>query len=180
MKALLWLGAVLSCSLPGFAQGVAPVWDARTVLDQFAEQTGRLRPLLDRIQPEQWVKRGAPAAYVDQWKTVRSELEAVTAASADLRRHPDKLSDVLGLLFQHDRLERRLNSLIEGVRQYQNPAVASLLASTLAEGAGSRERLQAYVRDLALTREQEFAIVDREAQRCRGQLTGGDRKKDPK
>ena len=65
----------------------------------------------------------------------------------------------------------RLNSLVDGVRHYQNPAIGDLLMGVLAENSSNRDKLRQYITDLANTKEQEFKIVDQEAQRCRGVLT---------
>ena len=64
-----------------------------------------------------------------------------------------------------------LNSLEEGVRKYQSPAEASALASLEAENGANRDRFQKYIVNLAAEREQDLAVMDREAQRCRGILT---------
>jgi hypothetical protein len=170
MKALLFVGALLCLVTPAGAQGITAAWDVRSFLEEFSAQTRRIQPLLDGIQPEQWVRKGAPAAYSDQLKSVRLDVAALNDSIARLRQDPEKLPRALEVLFRHERVERRIQSLVEGVRTYQNPALASLLTSTLAENASNRERLQDYVSDLAATKDAEFAIMDREAQRCRGQL----------
>src|ERR1017187_1502277 len=54
--------------------------------------------------------------------------------------------------------------------KYWNPAVADLLNSQMAENGANRERFQRYILDLAATHEQECAVMDHEAQRCRGML----------
>jgi len=56
------------------------------------------------------------------------------------------------------------------VRRYQNPAVGDLLVSVVSANSANRDQLRQYVTDLAQTKEQEFQIVDGEAQRCRGTL----------
>src|SRR5579883_2894924 len=68
-------------------------------------------------------------------------------------------------------LENRLHSLADGVRKYQNPAVGDLLLGVLAENSSNRDNLRQYITDLAAQKEQEFQIVDKEAQRCRGILS---------
>jgi hypothetical protein len=56
------------------------------------------------------------------------------------------------------------------VRRYQNPAVGDLMISVMAANSTNRDQLRQYITDLAETKEQEFQIVDKEAQRCRGNL----------
>ena len=59
----------------------------------------------------------------------------------------------------------------EGIRKYQGAADAQALASAAGRNGAARERLQRYVVNLAAEREQDLAVMDREAQRCRGILT---------
>jgi hypothetical protein len=64
-----------------------------------------------------------------------------------------------------------LTSLIDGVRKYQNPALADLLRSVLSENNASRQQLRQYLMDLASIKEQEFKVMDEEAQRCRESIS---------
>ena len=64
-----------------------------------------------------------------------------------------------------------LGSLMGGLRRYQNPALADLIESVAAEDHSDVERLQQYLLDLDGAKEQQFEVVDREAQRCRGMLS---------
>ena len=65
-----------------------------------------------------------------------------------------------------------LTSLIEGVRKYQNPALADLLRGVMSENNASRQQLRQYLVDLAAIKEQEFKVMDQEAQRCREVISG--------
>ena len=67
-------------------------------------------------------------------------------------------------------VEAQIGSLVEGVRRYQNPAVGDLLVGVLAANSENRDQLRQYITDLAQSKEQEFRVVDQEAQRCRGNL----------
>jgi hypothetical protein len=49
--------------------------------------------------------------------------------------------------------------------------VADLMQGSLLENLNNRERLKSYLTELAQTKEQEFKIMDKEAQRCRGIMT---------
>ena len=85
-------------------------------------------------------------------------------------RQPEKLSAALDTYFRLQGLERELTSLADGVRKYQNPAVGDLLLAVMGENTANREGLRQYIGDLAVQREQEFAVADREAQRCRATI----------
>ena len=92
-------------------------------------------------------------------------------AAQSLRKQPEKLTLALETLFRLQSVESQVNSLVDGVRRYQNPAVGDLLVSVVSANSANRDQLRQYVTDLAQTKEQEFQIVDTEAQRCRGTLT---------
>jgi hypothetical protein len=67
-------------------------------------------------------------------------------------------------------MESTFGSVIEGIRKYQNPALAELVQAVMGENSVNRDRLRQYIQDLAEQKEQEFKVVDQEAQRCRDTL----------
>jgi len=160
--------------LAGLAQaqnpGVTADWDVAPAMDALALQAKRLKPILDQLTPQEWVAKGAPDAYVQQWKHAEDELGYLVNSAAATAKEPERLTLALDTYFRLISLESRLNSLADGVRNYQNPAVGDLLLGVLAENSSNRDKLRQYITDLAATKEQEFKIVDQEAQRCRGQL----------
>jgi hypothetical protein len=151
-------------------QGVSAPWDISQTLGSLTQQAERLNPLLNQLTPEQWVARGAPAVYTAQWHGAQSELGYLVGAAKAMQKQPEKLTLALETLFRLQAVESQINSLVEGVRRYQNPAVGDLLVSVLGANSANRDQLRQYVSDLAQTKEQEFQIVDQEAQRCRGTL----------
>jgi hypothetical protein len=176
MKLLL---PVLSFILPAFAQtspaapnaGVATPWDTAPMVAALATQAARLKPILDQLTPKEWVAKGAPDAYLAQWKGAEDELVFLRDSATALEKQPEKLTLALDTYFRLQSLELRLNSLVEGVRNYQNPAVGDLLVGVAAENSANRDKLRQYITDLAASKEQEFEVADKEAQRCRGVLT---------
>ncbi len=151
-------------------RGITPEWDFQKTVQQLITDTNRLRPTIDQIKPQEWVAKGAPQAYVGQYNSTRTQLDGVIWSAGQLSKEPEKLTAALDTLFRLQTLELMLSSLSEGVRRYQNPELADLLNGIRSEHSASRERLQQYVVDLAATKEQEFAVIDKEAQRCRGAL----------
>jgi len=151
--------------------GVLTEWDVQKVVETIASQTTRLQPLIAEIHPNDWTAKGAPDAYIQQWGSVRNEAQALKRSSDNLVHEPGRLTTAMDTYFRLQDLEGSLGSLIEGVRKYQNPALADLLRGVLAENDSSRRQLRQYVVDLAATREQEFKVVDKEAQRCREAVT---------
>ena len=171
MKSILpFLFLPLALALPAGAQGVSAPWDISQTLGLMAEQAQRLTPLLEQLTPEQWEAKGAPSAYTAQWRNVRSEVGFLLGATQALRRQPEKLTLALEALFRLQAVEAQVNSLVDGVRRYQNPAVGDLLVSVVSANSAHRDQLRQYVTDLAKNQELEYQVVDREAQRCRGTL----------
>jgi hypothetical protein len=163
--------ALLPVSLPMCAQvSVSAPWDIKESIVALSAQTARLKPVLEQLTPEEWVQKGAPEAYVAQWRSAQRELGEVNDASAALEKQPEKLSAALNVYFRVQSLEARLTSLVDGVRSYQNPAVGDLIVGIVGENSGNREKLRQYISDLAEQKEQELAVADKEAQRCRVQL----------
>jgi hypothetical protein len=150
--------------------GIAAPWDITQTVAALVTESGRIRPILDQIVPREWVRKGAPDAYVAQWQSAEQELADMTRIAQNLEKQPERLTVALDTYFRLQSLETRLDSLVDGVRRYQNPAVGDLLLSVLGESAANREKLRAYIADLATQKEQEFTVVDKEAQRCRTNL----------
>lgn len=151
--------------------GVTPEWDTRTMLLTLASEVKRLKPILDQVKPKDWVAKGAPDAYIRQWQGVQNEVDYLVGATQNLSNQPEKLTLALEALFRLQAVEAFAQSLAGGIRKYQNPALADLLVGILTENSGSRERLKQYITDLAATKEHEFQVADREAQRCRSVLS---------
>jgi hypothetical protein len=166
--------ALIFCTFLAHGQqqsGVQAEWDISQTLDALSAQAKRLRPILDQLTPQQWVSKGAPDTYVKQWKSSQDELGYLVDTAKNLEKQPERLTLALETYFRMQSLELQLRSLADGVRNYQNPAVGDLLIGVLAENSSNRDKLRQYITDLAVTKEQEFKVVDQEAQRCRGVLS---------
>jgi hypothetical protein len=151
--------------------GLEPDWDIGVVLQEMSAHAARLLPVLDRVDVKAWIEKGASDTYGAQLQSSKDQARAFADGAKDLARDPEKLSASLELLFRIQGLETMLGSLEEGIRKYQGPALAATLASLAAENGANRDRFQRYIVNLAAEREQQFQVMDREAQRCRGILT---------
>jgi uncharacterized membrane protein len=150
--------------------GVASEWDIRKLLDSLSQQAEHLKPVIDQVQPADWQSQGASQTYVAQWKAAQAQLQYLRASTDAFSRQPERLPLGLDAYFRMQALESIFGSLVEGVRKYQNPALASIMQSVVAENSTNRDRLRQYLQDLAAQKEQEFEVADREAQRCRAAL----------
>jgi hypothetical protein len=151
--------------------GLETDWEIAPVIQELGAHASRMLPLLDRIDARSWVGKGASETYAEQLQSSKDQARAVASAAKTLAQRPERLSAALELLFRINGLNAMLTSLEEGIRKYQRPADAQALVSLAAEGGAARERFERYIVNLAAVREQELAVMDREAQRCRGTVT---------
>ena len=150
--------------------GVASEWDIQKLLQNLALQAQHLKPVIEQVQPEAWVSKGASETYVAQWKTSQAELKYLLASSTAFSRQPERLALGLETYFRMQAMESTLGSVAEGARKYQSPELADLMQSVITENSTNRDRLRQYLQDLAAQKEHEFLVADREAQRCRAAL----------
>jgi hypothetical protein len=163
---------MFAVALPSAAQqgGFVPEWEIRKTIQAVTAQCQRLKPLLEQVNPKEWVAKGAPEAYIAQWNSTRTSLEHMKTSADNLAREPERLTFALDTFLRLGSFESLLESLAGGVRRYQNPAVADLIQGVMAENSGNRERLRVYLLEVAQTKEQEFQVVNQEAQRCRANI----------
>ncbi len=170
MKIAICTALLLSAGLVRAQQaGMENAWDVHKTLAAIALLADRLAPVVDQIHPENW--NGAPDGYIAQAQTCRNQLKALAAESRKLDQNPEKLIDALQLLFRIRAAENVLASFSEGLRKYSNPPLADMLNAAVAEDAGNKDRLQQYILELAVAKEQDFRVADEEAQRCRQTLS---------
>jgi hypothetical protein len=170
MRATLFCAATV-CGLFAQSGGLPPEWEVQKQMSSLAEHVQRVKPLLDKVNPQEWEKRGAPPAYTTQLQNTRAEIDYLTGSTKELAAHPYKLTAALETFLRMQSVDALLRSIASGIRKYQNPAVADLLQSLIADTSTDREKLRQYLVDLVAEREQQFKIMDQEAQRCRALLS---------
>jgi hypothetical protein len=139
-------------------------------VQEIGANAARLGPELDKVDANAWIAKGASETYVEQLDSCKQQARALADGAKALARNPEKLSASLELFFRMEGLGTMLGSLQEGIRKYQGAKTAQTLAEVYAEGGANRERFRSYIVNLAAEREQQFDVMDREAQRCRGTL----------
>jgi hypothetical protein len=170
--------SIFVCAAALFAQppaqpssaGLEPAWDMAPVLLALGDHAARLLPILAKVDVKSWMEKGASETYAVQLQSSKEQAKALADGARALSRNPEKLSASLELFFRVEGLETMLTSLEDGLRKYQGQQSAQQLASLDAEGGANRERLRRYIVNLAAQREQQFEVMDREAQRCRAEL----------
>ena len=154
----------------GAAAGLTTEWDIQKTIHALGTHATRLIPLLNDVHPDEWISKGAPDAYIGQLNSVKAELGYAARNANELSRDAADLGKAFELFSRLDASRSLFRSLTQGVRQYQNPALADLLDSVELEGDTPRSRFRNYLVELASMKEKELKIIDQEAQRCRGQL----------
>ena len=178
MRRIFFLGLFLSSAAGVQAQqsaapagASAPAFDAEKMLDSLRAETKRLGPLLEQLQPEAWLKHGAPYSYVEQKKSAQDEMGYLTASTSAMSKQPDKLSLALDTYLRMEALDRQVGSLVVGILRYGDPNLADLLQQTVGGSVSNRDQFRQYIVDLASQQETQYDVMDREAQRCRGILS---------
>jgi uncharacterized protein (DUF3084 family) len=142
-----------------------------TALRGIGDHAARLLPMLDQIRAKDWVSQGAPETYAVQVETARRQIQAIETEMAALEKNAEGMQQCMKALFRVQAFHGALDSMLGGLRKYQNPALADLIQSVAAEDQGAIERLESYVLELADEKEQVFQVVEHEAQRCRADLS---------
>jgi hypothetical protein len=135
------------------------------------DHAARLLPMLDQIRAKDWVAQGAPETYAVQVDSARRQIQAIETEMSALEKNADGMQQCMRALFRVQAFHGVLDSMLGGLRKYQNPALADLIQSVAAEDHSDIERLQSYVLQLADEKEQEYQVVEHEAQRCRADLS---------
>ena len=144
-------------------------WDARRDLPALPDKIKKILPVLQQLNPHEWVAKGASDAYVQQWKSVQDEVGYLQTNVETLAKQPDRLTVALDVLFRLQAIDTRLGNLIEGIRKYQNPALADMVQWLAGQNGAVRVGLQQYIQEVATQREAEWKVMESEAQRCRAQ-----------
>ncbi|MBM3787919.1 MAG: hypothetical protein FJW30_26520 [Acidobacteria bacterium] len=164
-----WIRLCVCAPVLGFGQqaGVLPDWEARKLLESLVENARKIEPMLAELRPAEWIAHGAPDAYVLQHRRVSQSIATLHASSTKLAAQPGRVNAAVETLFALENVQTYLGSVAQGVRRYQNPALADLLVALSDENGSNREKLKMYVLDLANSKESELQVMDGEAQRCR-------------
>ena len=163
---------LISCA--AFAQQQPPPITDPQIVEVFngiSQHAARMEPMLQQLRPNDWVAKGAPDTYVMQWNSALEQLRAIQNDMSALAQHPDQMTENMKALFRVQASHQALISLMGGLRRYQNPALAELIESVAAEDQAELEHFQQYVLQLANDKDQQYDIVDKEAQRCRATLS---------
>ncbi len=141
------------------------------IFTAISQRAARMEPMLEQLRPKDWVTKGAPDTYVAQWNSTLEQLKAIRTDMNALAQHPEQMTECMRALFRVQSTHVALDSLMGGLRRYQNPPLADLIESVAAEDQSDIDRLEQYVLQLATEKDQQYAVVDSEAQRCRASLS---------
>ncbi len=166
----LWAFVLLPAAWCQSAEGLTPRWEIEAAAVELEENVATIQKILEQVRPKEWIQDGAPDVYLSQYDEVLKDVDYLGRSANALERFPDKLSVVVDTFLWLDRSHSMIESLGEGVRKYQNSAVADLLDSARSRNDGVMDKLKDYMRQLAVHTEQEWSVANDEAQRCRAEL----------
>jgi hypothetical protein len=170
----MFLATFFSCCV-AFSQQLdqekPPDQDIVAVYNQISQRAARIEPMLQQLHPKEWIANGAPDTYLAQWTTANQQFRAIQSDMAELVQQPENMTESMKALFRIQTAHQMLGSLMGGVRKYQNPALADLIESVAAEAGADIERIERRLVEMAAEKDQQFTVVDREAQRCRATLS---------
>jgi len=169
MRSFLVLVLPLAVAATTSGQGLTTPWDLKKTLEALQSNGNRMIPVIDQLQPAEWISKGAPDGYQAQKSQVMLQLRGLTTQAQRLAADPERLTLALDIFLRIESFDLNLQSLAEGVRTYHNPAIAELMIGMRNENGHARQALRSYMVELADAKEQEFKIVDQEAQKCRSQ-----------
>ena len=142
------------------------------IFKELADHAGRLLPLIDAANAEAWVRSGgASDTYIAQKQSAMEQTRALAIEAKALSATPEKLSLGLQLMIRLQAVDAMIGSLSDAIRRYQTTREAQELTKVAAESGLTRDRIQMYLVNLAIQREKDYEVMDREAQRCRGIVT---------
>ena len=168
--AFVLLAAAFAALLPAQDDaGTMPTWEVAAIAENLEAQAAQAEQILSGIKPEEWPQAGA-AAYSSQREALLVELGHLRNSARAMALTPERLPVVVDTFLWIDRTNSMMASMTDGVRRYQNAAVADLLESARSQYSGAGERLKEYMRQLAVSVDAQMQIAHEEAQRCRTQL----------
>src|SRR4051812_34889516 len=99
---LAWAAALYAQSGPagGPAVGLETNWDIAPVLQEISAHAGRLLPLLDKLDAQSWVAKGASDTYVAQLQSSKEQARGVQTEAKALAASPEQLAATLQLAFR--------------------------------------------------------------------------------
>jgi hypothetical protein len=155
------------------SQPVFPIGDEEIAMTftKISQRAARLEPMLQQLHPNDWVAKGAADTYVAQWNSTLTQFRAVQTDMMALAQQPGHISDTMKALFRLQSIHPMLDSLMGGTRKYQNPALADLIESVASENTGDIDKVERYLVQITTDQEEQFGVMDREAQRCRATLS---------
>jgi len=166
---LLWALVLLPAAWSQ-SEGLTPRWEIEAAAVELAENVETIQKILEQVRPKEWIQDGAPDVYLSQYDEVLKDVDYLGRSANALERFPARLSVVVDTFLWLDRSHSMVGSLGEGVRKYQNSAIADLLDSARSRNDGVMDKLKDYMRQLAVHTEAEWNVANDEAQRCRAEL----------
>ncbi len=157
--------SVLSAALP--AQQIPTEWEAKSRIASLTKTVEEIEAVLVKLDLERWKSAGAAEAYLTQYHEAKPQFGALRRNLAELASNPDRVGAALDVLLRFEAVDHYIHSLREASRKFDEAALADELDAKVGESFTVRDRFRNYVVELARDRDTQYAILLKEAQRCR-------------
>src|SRR5581483_12360011 len=65
-----------------------------------SQHMARLQPMLEQVRVKEWIAKGAPEAYVQQFASIGKEIQGIESDMTRLAQRPDQMQDCMRALFR--------------------------------------------------------------------------------
>src|ERR1017187_6918303 len=121
MRQLLVIPAFIGLFLPSGLPGQqSPDPQVLAAFHGIGQHATRLLPMLEQVRAKEWITQGAPETYAVQVETARQQIQAIGTEMNTLSQRPDGMQDCMKALFRVQAFHGALDSLLGGLRKYQN------------------------------------------------------------
>jgi ribosomal protein L16 Arg81 hydroxylase len=162
--------SLLFVALSAFSQGVPTEWEARKKIDELSARVADVETALSLLDLERWKKAEAPGAYAEQYEAAKRQMASARQAMQELRESPERLATAFEIFLRFEAVDHMLDSVREAARKYDDTAAADALEAKLGATLTARDRFRTYLLDLAKERDAQYAVLVKEAQRCRTEV----------
>ena len=78
------------------------------MIDALSAQAQHLKPIVDQVQPADWVSKGASETYVAQWNAAQAQIKYLISSSDAFSRQPERLPLGLDTYFRMQAVDSTL------------------------------------------------------------------------
>src|SRR5437899_532296 len=74
--------------------------DIAGIFNGLSQHAAKVEPMLRELKPAEWLAKGAPETYVEQWRSSLEQLAGIRTDMLAMTQHPDHLTEGMKALFR--------------------------------------------------------------------------------